>query len=261
MQPPPPPLPPPSSAYPLPPTNPPTRRRGGGLGCVATGCVVLLVLGLLGGALVGGLGYWAWNGVRGFTDDHPQPVPILEATDTQAAAVAARLQTFADAVGRGQRATLTLSAADLNAVVARDPRYRDARGRVFFAIVKDALHTRVSVPLDGIPTFRGRWFNGEAGLDVRFADGELTLKPVSLEVRGKPVSPTTLRAMSAPEVTQQLNESLRDRMRRDPKFEETMRKVESVEIKDNKLVIVSDGGGGGDGSSPEEGDEADETKT
>ncbi len=227
--------------YPPPPPNPAPR---GGLGCVAKGCVVLLIVGLLGGAVLGGLGYWAWSQARGFTADHPEAVPILEATDAQAAEVAARVKAFSDTVGRGGRATLTLSAADLNAIVARDPKYRDARGRVFFAIVKDALHTRVSVPLDGIPTFKGRWFNGEAGLDVRFVDGELTLKPVSLEVGGKPVSKATLRAMSTPEAMQQLNQGLRDKMRKDPKFEEDLRKVESIDIKNNQLVIVADGGGG-----------------
>ena len=51
-------------------------------------------------------------------------------------------------------------------LVARDPRYRAARGRVFFTIRQDALHTRVSLPLDNLPGFKGRWFNGAAGLDV-----------------------------------------------------------------------------------------------
>ena len=249
MQSPPPPL---SPVYP--PQGPAPRR--GGLGCAAKGCLVLLVVGLLFGAAVGGAGYLAWSRVRGdYTADHPVPVPVSEATEAQAAEVAARLKAFADTVNGGGRATLTLSAADLNAVVARDPRYRNLRGRVFFAVVKDTLHARVSAPLDGIPTFRGRWFNGEAGLDVAFEDGELTLNPVSLEVAGKPVSRQVLRALSTPEVRQQLNDALRDKMRKDPKFQETMRKVESIRFKGDKLVIVANGGSGDDAEDEGEGDQ------
>ncbi len=242
-------------ATPRPPWRP---ARPGGLGCVAVGCVVLLIVGLLGAGLLGGFAYWGLNQVRGLTDDHPEPVPIMGATDAQAAEVAARLKAFAGAMDQKARATLTLSADDLNILVARDPRYRTARGRVFFAIRQDTLHTRVSIPLDGIPGFKGRWFNGAAGLDVRFVDGELTLKPVSLEYRGKQVSQAMLRAFSTPEVTQQLNESLREQMRKDPEFEQTARQIESIDIKDNKLVIVSDGGQ--DQENQDDG-EGEETKT
>lgn len=246
-------MPPPPPPPPLPPVYPPQPpARRGGLGCAAIGCIVLFVVGLLGAGLVGGFAYWGFNQVRGLADDHPEPVPIMEATDAQAAELAARLKAFAGAMERKTRATLTLSADDLNLLVARDPRYRAARGRAFFAIRQDALHSRVSIPLDGIPGFKGRWFNGAAGLDVRFVDGELTLKPVSLEYRGKQVSQATLRAFSTPEITQQLNDSLREQMRKDPKFEQTARQIESIDIKDNKLVIVTDGGQDQDDGEGEE---------
>lgn len=261
---PPPPPPPPPSPYgqpyypplppaPLPPSPPPRR---GGLGCFAKGCIVLLVLGLLFGGLLGAGAYYLVRTVRGYTADHAEPVPVSDATSAQVAEVVTRAQAFSDAVGRGERATLTLSAADLNAVIARDERYRDLRGRVFFAIVRDELHARVSVPLDGIPGFKGRWFNGEAGLDVRFADGELTLRPLSLEANGQRVSRQTLRAMSTPEAMQQLNQGFRDRVRRDPKLEAAIRKLESVDLKDDKLVIVADGSEGANADA-----EKDEGKT
>lgn len=237
---PPPPLPP------MPPTMPIAPRPGGGMGCFAKGCLVLLAVGLLLLVLGGASTFYGMRKLRdAYTSTRAEPVRTFPATDAQFAEVSARIRAFRDAAAKRQRATLTLSADDLNILVAKDPEYAALRGKVFFSIKDDALFTDVSTPLDTVPAaaalgLKGRWVNGKAGLDLSYGDRQPQLRLLFLEVNGQRAQPAMLASFNS-SLQQKLQEDWDRRIRQDRATADAADRVDSLDFKDNKIVLTSVG--------------------
>ncbi|MCA1595549.1 MAG: hypothetical protein LC772_03870, partial [Chloroflexi bacterium] len=86
-------------------------------------------------------------------DTVPAPMPI------DSAPISARWEAFERAAKRGQNASITLSAADINALIASQSHLR---GRAFVTIQNNIGHVRVSIPLKDVVLMKGRYLNGEA---------------------------------------------------------------------------------------------------
>ncbi len=86
----------------------------------------------------------------------------------------------------------------------------------------------MSIPLH-LPFVKGRYLNGAASFKASLENGVLIVTAHSIEVKGKP--------LPEPFMSQLRNENLAKDAYRDPKNAESLRKIESIEVKDGKLTI------------------------
>jgi hypothetical protein len=127
-------VPPPQQPAP-PPPQPQYIPKSSGVGCFGAGCLTLLVIGFLFiAALVGGSWYLVTKGIDMFTS--PQPVDVAMPMPTEAEYTAANEKSnqLRTALRNKQGATFTFTAAELNALIARDPDLVPHKGKVRFAI-------------------------------------------------------------------------------------------------------------------------------
>ena len=91
-------------------------------------------------------------------------------------------QFVASADSGGTNARLTLSADDLNALVA-DSGFSN---RVYITLTNDAVAGRFSIPFEqlGMPLFRGRYLNGSGTLKVGTTEGSLSVNLQEVSVNG-----------------------------------------------------------------------------
>lgn len=213
----------------FPPTAVATKKRG----CFFYGCLSLLVVGLL---VVGAifLGYrYVVNTVRDFTDTKGAPIPTVEATEAEVDAIRQRLEKFGAALERQETAEeFVITAREINALIASAPEYREARGKVFVTIEGGKIKGQVSVPLTedaGPLKVKGRYFNGTATFRLALTDGQPLLKIDNLEVRG--------RSLPAMVLTELRKKNLADDMMKDPQATKNLAKIESLQVRDDKIVI------------------------
>src|SRR5262249_46295257 len=103
--------------------------------------------------------------------------------------------------------------------------------KVFVTIERDKLKGQVSIPLEflGLPMFRGRYLNGEAELKVSLNNGLLLVTLESFEVNGQRPPEEFLANLRQQNWAQDAYKN--------PKNAEFLRKLESIEIKDGKIII------------------------
>lgn len=89
------------------------------------------------------------------------PVPV--ATPVDGAEVETRWKAFEGAARRGQKASIALSAAEINALISNDS---DLRGKAFVTIQNNVGRVQISIPLKNVVFMHGRYLNGEATVEA-----------------------------------------------------------------------------------------------
>jgi hypothetical protein len=208
---------------------PPPRQHG----CFFYGCIIASILAVLMAILFAVLGYVAYRGlsqlVEQYTSTTPRQLPKVEMPAEQRAALKDRVDSFRKAVDAGTPAEpLVLTSDDLNALIDEN---EDLKGKVYVAVEGDKLKGQVSLPLDmfKLPMVRGRYLNGEADFKASLLDGVLIVTLDSVEINGKKLPEEILTGMR--------QQNLAKDVYKDPKNAEMMRKLESLEIKDGKIVL------------------------
>jgi hypothetical protein len=218
------------------------QEAGKGSGCgkaAAIGCgVVALLLVLLGVA-----GYVGCQRVIAkvaeYTGTTPQPIPKVEASDSEIASVLSRWSDFKKACGDNKPPQpLTLSSQDINILIQRDPDMKEAADHVYVKIEGDRMTCQVSVPLDAIgealgpfgKALKGRYFNGAATLRVELVAGRLMIFADSLEANGKVIPDEFMQNLRA--------KNLADDFNKDPKNAAFLQSIESIAIRNSTFQIV-----------------------
>jgi hypothetical protein len=156
-------------------------------------------------------------------------MPKVEMPAEQRQSLKKHVEDFRKAVEEGKvTEPLVLTSEDLNALIEEDP---DLKGKVYMKIDGDELKGQVSIPLEkiGLPVFRGRYLNGEADFKASLENGILIVTLDGLEVNGKSLPPEMM--------TKLREQNLAKDAYNNPKNAEMLRKVESMEIKDGKIII------------------------
>ena len=146
--------------------SPPKKK---GCGCVAKGCLILVILLLI---IVGLLGCdWqkAVNWARTETSSTPVELPAENATQAEYDALVKKLDDYKSAEP-GSGKTLQITAHDLNVLVALSPEWQTVRGKIHFTIDDDQIGLACSVPLNRVPMFKDQYFNGTAYFKLSIDD-------------------------------------------------------------------------------------------
>jgi hypothetical protein len=119
--------------------------------------------------IIGG-GYWY---ILSFTDDKPMDIPVVEASADRYQAIRSRIDAFVKAVEEDKSAELSLTADEINILIAQDPHWKELKGKVHVKIKGDELMAEVSIPIKGknARSFKGRYLNGTVGVRPRLKNG------------------------------------------------------------------------------------------
>ena len=139
-----------------------------GCGCIAKGCVVMVLLGVF------FIGVLAWGGKKivAMFRDHASSTPVEaevgHATQAEYDALVKKLDDYQKAASASGR-TLDLNAHDLNTLIAFSPDWAYMRGKVHASIDGDQIGLAGSLPLDFLG-LRDLYWNGDIHFTVTLDD-------------------------------------------------------------------------------------------
>ena len=169
-----------------------------------------------------------------FTDTQPIPMPAVQLSPAQIAAVQQRFETFRDALRAHKPAPpLRLSAEDLNALLQSDPEFEAMKGKLYVTGIQDGQVTaRISLPMEeaGLPVFKGRYLNAAATLKVSLRNGVLRIVPQAVSAKGRPLPNLYLEQVRKQNLAKNINS--------DPRVSVALDRLQSIEAKEGQLVIV-----------------------
>jgi len=163
--------------------EPPPAQRG--IGCFAKGCLILIVFFiLLALSFVAGT-YYAARFLRTeyFSAEHER-LPISKTTVEEEHAVRARWDAFEKAARHHEPARIELTADDLNALIASEPRLH---GDAFVTIQDNTAHLQVSIPVGRSWWLRGNYINAQCTVQSAPTGKPEEARITSIVVNGRAV--------------------------------------------------------------------------
>jgi hypothetical protein len=201
------------------------RRRG----CLFYGCLTSCILALV----VLALPVLIYLKILNAFDTKPIALPTVDLSDSDMQQVRQRVDAFRNDV-RSAHPTqpLSLSANEINALIATDPNLKALKGKVYVSIEDSQVKGQVSVPTSdvGLGFFKHRYINGSGAFNIALTNGTLFLSLQSLAIKGRPIPEKYMQQVRAQNLAQGIND--------DPKSSAGLNKVKSIEVKDGKIVIV-----------------------
>ena len=205
------------------------KKKGGCGKKLAIGCFTVILL-LAAGS------FFAYRGVKGFVskltseyaETAPAALPVVQVPEAEKAELFQRVEAFTKAIQAGGAVPdLTLTAQDINVLIQKTPQLAN---KVYVTLEGDRIQGDASIPLEEFGSFlKGRWLNGSAGFRVETAAGRLVVFMDSLSVRGKPVPEQFMGTIRTRNLAEKAFEN--------PKVAAVLEKLESVTVRDGKLVI------------------------
>jgi hypothetical protein len=161
-------------------------------------------------------------------------MPALKMSDAEIQQLRKRVDDFRSSVRAGKPTPpLELTADEINALIATDPDLTPLKGKVYvLGIEGNQLKARLSVPMEdlALPVFKNRYLNGDATFNVALKNGILRLQAQQVTVKGKPVPEVYMQKIRTQNLARSLNNN--------PRVSVALDWIQSVELKDGKLVIV-----------------------
>lgn len=224
------------------PGYPPPPRQG--IGCFAKGCITVIIVLMLLGVGLGAAGWYLARNITTFVGPTPVPIRTYQATPEQYQEVIGRYTAFIQALNAGQAATFTLSGDDLNTLIARDPEFKNVRGKLYMTIDKDEIVAESSFPIPQDSRFGHRttnaYFNGRMRFAASYSGGELSLFIRRIEsLKGDAMSDGLLSMLNKADLGQGFNETMRDARREGEPWAEAMSKVDKIVVQDGHIVATA----------------------
>lgn len=209
-------------------SNTPRKR-----GCLFYGCLTLAVV----VAVVGILGFVGYQFARKsikemvakYTDTAPASFETVQLSKTEADQLQQRLAHFQKALdSQAEQQELVLSEREINALIAQNP---NLTNRVLARIEGDRIKGEISFPLQDIGPIKlnGRYLNGLATFRVGIAAGQLVVGVDDVQVKGQPLPEPFLSELKKKNIGQEVV--------KDPQVQTTVAKLQSIDVKDGKLVL------------------------
>lgn len=209
------------------------KKKGGAclLGCLGccTVLVVLIATPLVGSYLV------AKHLVESYTDTQPLTIQTSQLSPEDMEPLMKRLMDFKAAMDEGRREEISLSSDEVNAALRAYPDVAMLAEHVYFHLEGDRIRGEISLPMDmfKLPFMKGRYLNGSGEFHVSLEGGTLQVHLLSLTVRGASLPEEAMVALA--------NENLAGDVASDPDMRETLGRIESLQVRDGRLFLVSKG--------------------
>jgi hypothetical protein len=202
--------------------------------CFLYGCVTLVVLGILAGLasfLV--VRNFAREMREKYTEAAPAELPTADLPAAATEALIARVDEYFKKLRAGEPlGTLTLTENEVNALLQNHPDLKEDFGNLVYLTLGTGTATgQMSVPLDWLPMFSGRYFNGTATFDFEVSGGRVELYLTGATVKGEPVPEQFIVAFRSENMAA-------DWMRNDADARTLMEKIDTVKIDSGTVVIT-----------------------
>ncbi len=197
---------------------------------------MMLVVGFL-SIYLGGR-YFLKTFVAEYTSPTRVELPVSAMPEEEWKALQTRIAAFNEGLTRGGGdVRLELGAEELNALVARDPRLAEFKGRLWITLEQGTAKCRFSYLLERLGAqkiLHGRYLNGEADLALNLVKGQVYLTLLNIKINGKTVPDTVKPGLQA--------HNLADGLNNDPAASGLIHQLRSLEIQSGKLVMTAQGG-------------------
>jgi hypothetical protein len=214
-----------------------------GCGCFATGCLSLLGVLLFVLVILGGTAWYLGNkAIREFTSTQPSNVAVVQPTDEQYAAANTKLNDLRTAVRTKKAATISFTAEDLNALLARHPDFASRRGKTRIEIGDSLATVEMSVPLDTMDfgQVKHRWFNGRASFGFVYSEDGFDFDPRWIEANGRRISSRVLDWI-AWVFNRNFSSNFENAIKDDEDAPEFWKNVKTMGLDGDKLVVITKG--------------------
>jgi hypothetical protein len=174
--------------------------------------------------------------VQTYTQTNAAPIRRVELPPERLEEIQARVQRFQKALDQPEeQAELSLSAEEINALIAGDPGLKEMRDHLFVRIEDGRMAGDVSVPLEdmGPLKLKGRYLHGQATFRVSLTNQNLWVSMEQVEVNGK-----TLPSVLQKELAKQ---NLAQDARQNPDAQEILEKLDSIQVEDDRLILRTRG--------------------
>jgi hypothetical protein len=226
-----------SAPAPIPPLPPPRE-----MGCFAKGCLTLLV-GAVVLVIVCLLGGWFVLNrlVDQFTGTQPQAIEVLQPTPDEFRAAEAKAETLRNAIRNNQEAIVEFTASDLNALIANDPDFHRAHGRVRVAVADSIVALDVSAPLNSLKWSRlqRRWFNGNVRFGINYSDGDFSFDLKSAEANGRRLPHVLFTSDFERSFNRSFNERFRSDSEKHRERDEWFKHIKTISVQDDKVIVTT----------------------
>ncbi len=188
--------------------------------------ILVLLLGVLLALL------WLYH-EKAVTDATPAMLPPVTLSESQLRQLQQRVEAFREAVRSRQSslAPLTLTSDEVNALIATDADLESLKDRFHVALEGGVAKAQFSFPTAQLGLDpKGRFFNGSGIFSVSLRNGILQIKANSLTVKRHSL-PDELAAHFE-------NENFAEAINGNPRAQAAFKRIESIEIKNGKLVIT-----------------------
>ena len=199
------------------------RKRG--LAIFKWGCLTIVILGLL-CLLSGWLFFQAQR--QKWTDERPMAVELSRENSVRPPDGARLYRDTRRALESDSAQTLQFDDGEFNALLHQAPEFKSIASQMAVQLQDDSLLARMSLPLQGVPGFAGRYLNGDFVFTVQIDQGVPQLKLRSGSVRGKPVPERFLN-----QINQYGQKELLQRL----EAQADLKRIESLRIENGKLIL------------------------
>ena len=208
-------------------------EKKSGRGCLFWGGIIAAVLFLLLLLTVYGAYRYAKHLIAAWTDTKPLAAPALQMSHSEVTNLQARVHAWDEGLKHNQPVgPLTLTAEEINALIAADTVTNGPPARLFFSFESNHVQAQLSVPLNGMfgHWLDGRYLNGSGNFAVSLHDGNLALRVKSLEVKGRPLPENFMQPLRA--------ENFAEGWTNNPDLGAAIGKFQEIKIEDGKLVVI-----------------------
>jgi hypothetical protein len=212
------------------------------MGCVAKGCLTLLIAGfLLLACIIGGSWYLYVKTVNNLTSPAPADVQVAPPSESQFQTAETSMTRLRKAIADNEVTTVEFTAADLNALFARDAAFSDWRGRVRIEIADSIMTVTGSAALTSIPLprLKNRWFNGTVRLSFTYDNGLFDFDIKSAEAGGHQLPDIFLSSSSLSSFNDSMNQSFRNTVNNNDSGSVFWNHVKKMAVVDDKLVVTT----------------------
>lgn len=216
------------SPFPGPETQQQPQKSGSGNGCL-WGCLIAVGVVIAICVCMGVGTYFMFTStLNAYTSETPMELQTVEYDEQQMEQLNGRIKSFSDALEAGDipEEDLILSAEEINALIADK---EELRGRVFVQIEEGQVKGDISFPMNMIPGGKGRYLNGSGTFDVSMENGVLIVTADQMEVNGDPIPEAFMEGMR--------RENLAKEVYKKPENAKFIRKFESIEVQDDKIIM------------------------
>ena len=223
-----------------------TQPKPRGMSCLAKGCTTIAVLlALLFMLLVAG-GIYMKRQFGSYYGEERLPLAANTTTDAQYQVALGKLQPLVGAGNEAAPQAIDLTADDLNALVAHDPRLASAKDKCFFTIPGDQLSVDISseIPQNNPRATKTYYFNVRVIGTVSVEGGKVDLEPGKVQSFSGSDFPGWLLSSSVfQSMVSGFNQSLNKDIHDNTDLSAMVDKIQSAKIQNGHLRLTPVNGG------------------